>query len=303
MQLTRLFFIHNPASADGRHAAAIERVRNSVARGSGWSATDRSGDAAHLARQAAMAGAEVVVAVGGDGTVHEVLNGLMSIAPHARPTLAVIPAGTGNDFAHANGILSEIEAAALRVVEGASSAIDIGTIEDDRARRVYWGNTAGVGMNATIAAKARTFQALKGNAKYVAATLSTILRDLQPFEAELTIDHHKFSEQISLVTAANGAREGGKFYLAPNASTTDGKLDLVLVKAVNRIESFLLLPRVLRGTHLHSPKVYHRQCVRTSIRSRTPLSIHADGEIFATQHDDIHSITIEILPRALRVIK
>jgi diacylglycerol kinase (ATP) len=300
--LARLFFIYNPVASDGRSAERIARVRENLGSSYSWFATDGPGDAAHLARQIAINGADTIVAVGGDGTVHEVVNGIMSVAAKHRPALGILPVGTGNDFAFGTGVSSDLATATKQLLRGATTSVDVGTIEDDKARRIYWSNTVGIGLNAKIAIRARRYQALKGSSKYVAATLSSIFRDMSPFEVDLTIDHHKLSEQICMLTIGNGKREGGKFYVTPEADLRDNKLDLAMFRPMNRFESLLVMPQILKGRHLRSSKVFYTKFSTMQLRCKTPLVIHADGEIFARPADNVKELTIQVHSRALRVI-
>lgn len=201
MRPASLFFIHNPASGNPLHRELLRTIRASTSRFP-WEITKAPGDAVRLARDAAVAGVETIVAVGGDGTVHEVVNGIMSVEPHARPMLGILPLGNGNDFAMAAGIPPNSNEALDIILRGKSETVDIGSVENERGVRVYWANSCGVGLNAKIAIRSRRFQSLKGEAKYIAAAIASIWRDHDPIEMDIAVDHHRFSSEPRCLRSA-----------------------------------------------------------------------------------------------------
>jgi diacylglycerol kinase family enzyme len=142
-----------------------------------WASTEFPGHATTLARQAAQDGFQIVAALGGDGTVHEVVNGLMSVPAEARPTLAAVPIGSGNDFCHNVGVPAGHEQAMQRILHGEARPIDVGRVTDGSGRTEYWDNTLGIGFDATVTIYSYQITRLQGFAMYLSAVIQTILRN------------------------------------------------------------------------------------------------------------------------------
>lgn len=297
-----MIFIHNPNSNHGAHVADIQALERTLGGRCPWWRTSAAGEAATLAREAALEGAEVVVAVGGDGTVHEIVNGLMTLPQVERPKLGILPVGSGNDFAFAAGIPTDLKKALEVVLRGETLAGDVGSIEIGTARS-YWCNTVGIGFDAKVTVRSRRIRALRGTAMYVAATLLTLMKEHETFEAEITVDGESFHEPILMMTLGNGPREGGGFYTTPNSRIDDGQFEMLIGKPMSRLRMLSLLLRVLKGTHLGSPEFSLRSFHRMNLTSDRSLVIHADGEILAVPVDGVRSITVELQPVALRVIR
>ncbi len=297
------YFIYNPISGGASQAKRVSRVCEILGNKFPWWETYTPTDAKYLALQAASEGASAIVAVGGDGTVHGILNGIMELEPHVRPALGILPMGSANDFAFAAKIPHEPEAALQRIFHGRSSPVDVGSMQNKRGTLVYWLNTVGIGLNALVAIRARRFHAIKGSAKYVAGTLATLLEGNSMTEVDLTVDHHRFSEKITLLTLANGPREGGAFLMAPAARIDDGRLDMLMASALSRLSILRLLPGTRSGQHLRSRAMLLRQFSTLHVTSRDPLPIHTDGEIFATPADRVYEISVRIHPGAIRVLR
>ncbi|MDP4200246.1 MAG: diacylglycerol kinase family lipid kinase [Bacteroidota bacterium] len=297
-----LFFIHNPHSNQGERTDDVRGLERVLGGRYPWRQTTVAGEASVIAREAALEGAEAIIAVGGDGTVHEIVNALMSLPPSARPKLGILPVGGGNDFAFAAGIPTDLQQALDVILRGETIASDIGSI--DMGEGVgFWTNTLGLGFDAKVVVQSRRFRSLRGRALYLVSTLLTLIRDHEAFEIELSVDHHRFRERTLMLTLGNGPREGGGFYTTPNSRIDDGQLEMLLAKPVSRLMMLSLLPRVLRGTHLSSSAFFTRSFHRLSLSSDRPLVIHADGEILAIPADGIRRITVEIQPEAIRVIR
>lgn len=298
-----LIFIHNPSSGSSKYAESIRAIRRSLGDGHSWIETSGPRDAVRLAREAAEGGAKTVVAVGGDGTVHEVVNGLMSVSQDERPALGILPVGTGNDFAFAVGPQKSLWDGVDRLLKGESRVVDIGSIEDERGRRWYWANSCGIGLNAKVTVRSLKYRSLKGNAKYVAASVVTLLRDPHAAEMEIALDDdRRISEELTLLTLGNGPREGGEFYMTPNAKIDDGLFDMLRVKPISRLGLLQLMPKAMKGTHLRSPNVSIEQFSTLHLKSPKPLVIHTDGEIFAEEGDDVREISVGVHPGVIRVI-
>lgn len=234
--------------------------------------TSRPGHSIELARRGADDGYAAVVAVGGDGTVHEVANGLL--ASNAAASLAVIPCGSGNDFVKQLGIPHVPEDAARIVVAGRATRIDVGRVGDR-----FFTNGVGVGLEARIAMEARRIRRMRGTALYAAAVFRA-LRDYRPLRARVTIDGREIADRpLTLVTIANGPCCGGGFWLCPAARLDDGVLDVLIADGFSRTRILALLVSVLRRTHLARPGIALQRGRVVEIASDAPLPIHADGEI------------------------
>lgn len=302
MSRPQLFFIHNPHSKHGERTEAVRLLERTLGGRYPWQRTTGPGEAALIARDAAAAGAEGIVAVGGDGTVHEIINGLMSLSKLDRPKLGILPVGGGNDFAFAAGIPSDLQKALDVVLRGRTMIADIGSITMGDGVS-YWNNTLGLGFDARVVVRSRRFRKLKGHALYVISSLLTLLREHEPFEIELTLDTHRFRERVLMLTLGNGPSEGGGFYTTPNSLIDDGHFEMLLAKPVSRLTMLSLLPRVLKGTHLSSPSFYSRTFSRLTLSSDKPLVIHADGEILSIATSGVHRIMVQMIPEALRIIR
>ncbi len=238
--------------------------------------TDGPGHATALA--AAVAPGDTVVAVGGDGTVHEVVAGLLRAEGGRRVTrraLGVVPLGSGDDFAHALGLVrGDVAASVARLAGGARRRVDLAFVNG--APLV---NAFGTGFDAHVARRLSDAPALlKGPAAYLYAVLSS-LGGARPAEAEVRVDGEVvFGGRALLVAAQNGPRTGGSFRFAPDASIDDGLLDVVVAGDLSALGTLALLPRVVRGTHLSHPRVDLHRGRALRVDWSVPRYGHADGE-------------------------
>jgi diacylglycerol kinase (ATP) len=283
-----------------REAAALRPIVDGYG-GADWTGTVYPTHATELAFQAAEEGYELVVAVGGDGTAHEVLNGLMQVSVERRPRFSIIPLGSGNDFAHSLGIDTHAEQAIHQIFSGKSHRIDIGSYRDNLGRREYWGNAVGIGFDATVTIRSRRFVHLRGFLIYFLAVLQTILLNHEAPLLHIKGDTRSWDEETAMLVLCNGDREGGGFHVAPAAVNTDGVLDYAGVCHVSRLMMLRLLPEVVKGTHGRFKQIRMGQFKKMDIQSDQPLKVHIDGEIFADFSTDVRQISIDILPGALEI--
>ncbi|MFM8320929.1 MAG: diacylglycerol/lipid kinase family protein, partial [Chloroflexota bacterium] len=282
--MPRTKLIINPNANLGRAAAAAQALLPALAGPAGeleWTMTTGPGHAVELARQAADQGSELVIAGGGDGTTHEVLNGLMQTPPERRPRLGVVPLGSGNDFAHAVGIDPQPAAALRQALTGDPHRVDVAQLTDSLGRVEYFGNTLGIGFDATVTLRSRQFRALRGFLIYLAAVTQTILLNHEAVSMRVESDREQFSQQMVMLVLCNGGREGGGFRVSPASRPDDGVMEYAAVGKVSRPRMFRLLPEVMRGTHARFKDVRMGQFQRLSIQADQRLYIHVDGEIFA----------------------
>jgi len=257
--------------------------------------TERPGHATSLVRDHGPA-YDAVIAAGGDGTIHEVLQAL----DLERHRFGLVPGGTGNDLAWALSWPTSVADSVARIAAGSEHRIDLGIWRATEPGRIHEGRfhtVLGLGFPATVNAASHRIRHLRGPAVYLAA----LLRCLPRFRAvplALTWNDGRFEGRTAAVVIANSARTGGTFLLAPSARLDDGVLDLVILSTTRLLSTLLLLPRSLRGTHVSSRNVHLAR--GTVFRVEAPLGIPAyvDGE-FVAHH--LREIEVHIAPGALAV--
>src|SRR5512138_3240584 len=211
--------ILNPM-ADMGNAWRIARDLRSITEQHGgieWTGTVYPGHAIELARDAGIHHYEKVIAMGGDGTVHEVINGLMKVPERIRPILAVVPAGSGNDFSHAIHVAKESTEALVHALDGEPSAIDLGVMTDEHGHKEYFDNTLGIGFDTVVTIRSHRLPLLRGFLMYLTAVIQTILLNHDFMNMQIETESHRWEQSNFLLTICNGPREGGGFLLAPEA--------------------------------------------------------------------------------------
>jgi len=271
--------IYNPVAGKGRAARALGQVERFLAEhGLAYQllTTTSEGHATELAG-AAPDGSTVVV-LGGDGTVHEVVKGLLNGDPE-RPArgrkLAVVPVGSGDDFAFALGIpRNDLEGALSRLLNPELRAVDVGMVDGEP-----FANSTGVGFDAEAAYRVRTSpKALRGLAAYLYGVLAA-LGSLAPVRVRVLVDGSEVYQGASLLVAVqNGPRAGGSFLFAPQASNNDGVLDVVVAGAFSRLGAVAILPQVMKGRHVAHPGVQLFRGSSVQLEWEAPQRGHADGE-------------------------
>lgn len=296
--VTRAFVVVNPAAGGGRTGrtwpmVAAELDRLGLAYESAW--TTRRGHATDLARRAAGAGWPLVVAVGGDGTLNEVVNGVTDARGTPLAATGAILTGRGRD-AHRNfGLVADWRLAARRIVEGDDVALDLGAAEWPDGARRYFVSAAGAGFDAAVARLAASRGGV-GTLPYLLAVVEGLAAH-RPVPTTIEIDGGvEPAAPLTTVVVANGAYYGGGMKIAPPADPSDGALDLVVLGALGRLELLRWLPTVYRGAHLANPRITIRPIRRVRVAGATPLPTHVDGEPAADT-----PVTFRVCPRALRL--
>jgi len=300
----RVKLIFNPHADRGRAWDLASSLQAIIERhgGASWASSEYPTHATELAEQATREGYDIVAALGGDGTVHEVVNGLMRVPPESRSLLASVPLGSGNDFSSNVGIQKDIELAMERVFHGEPKAIDMGRITDGSGRMEYWDNTLGVGFDASATIHSYQITRLQGFMMYLWAVIQTIMRNHDAPLMEIITDEETIEQRVLMLVLCNGPREGGGFFIAPDAKPDDGIFHYAMVEYVSRLMMFRLVPEVMKGTHGRFKQVRMGQFRELKLNSERPITIHTDGEVFAGFNSDVREIHVEILPGALQVI-
>lgn len=268
-----------------------------------WSGTVYPTHAIELAKQAAEEGCDMVVALGGDGTAHEVVNGLMQVPAEKRPVMGVVPIGSGNDFAYSIGVNQKPDRALAHALKAETiRAVDIGRMTDEHGRVEYFDNTLGIGFDAVVTIRSHKLPIVKGFLMYLTAVIQTILLNHNPAKIHAETDTETWDAELLMLTLCNGPREGGGFMLSPDSKNHDGKMESVAVTNVSRAMMFRLVPEFMKGTHARFKQVRMGQFKKMSVTSNRPLYIHADGEIFTSFGSNLKKADFEIIPQALKVV-
>jgi diacylglycerol kinase (ATP) len=292
--------------ADMGNAWRVARDLRSITEQHGgvdWSGTVYPGHAIELAQQAGEQGYDMVIAMGGDGTIHEVVNGLMKVPEGKRPVLGVVPVGSGNDFAHGINASRNPNDALTDALDGEASTVDLGLMTDEHGRKEYFDNTLGIGFGAVVTIRSHKLPVLRGFLMYLTAVIQTIILDHNPMAMQIETDNQKSEQSVIYLVICNGPREGGGFLIAPDAKIDDGLLHYTMITNVSRPMMFRIVPEVMKGTHGRFRQVRMGACKKFTLSANRPLYIHADGEIFTGPGTDLRKVSFEILPNALRVVR
>ncbi|MFH2101783.1 MAG: diacylglycerol kinase family protein [Chloroflexota bacterium] len=300
----RVKLILNPMADLGKAWAIASSLRPLLAElgGADWSGTVYPTHATELARQAGEEGYDLVIAIGGDGTVHEVVNGLMQVPESKRPLLGVVPVGSGNDFANAIGIPMDPGQALTRAMTGDPKAIDLGLIRDEHGRVEYFDNTIGIGFDAIVTIRSRKVPIFRGLMIYLISVIQTVILNYVTPKIAIETESEQWEDRLLMLCLCNGPREGGGFMVAPQARNDDGLFDYTSIRKTNRAMMFRLIPEVMKGTHGRFRQVRMGTFRKMTLRADEPLFIHTDGEMYSSFGSKVTGFTVEILPNALKII-
>ncbi|MFQ6100096.1 MAG: diacylglycerol/lipid kinase family protein [Anaerolineae bacterium] len=247
-----------------------------------------------LAREAALAGFSPIVSAGGDGSVSEVVNGLMrTTGSMVAGPLGIIPLGSADDFAEMLGLKKGVEAACRVILTGHTRIVDVGCVNGR-----FFDNNSAVGLEPMVTIAQVAMKRIKGVPRYILAALKAILGH-KPWHMRLTWDDGEYEGPIALVSVGNTRRTGGAFWMTPRAEPDDGYLDFVFAGKLGRLKLLRLLPTTFDGSHVERPEVTYARTTRLTIECDPPTPIQADGELF-----ELSATRVEytILPGRLQVI-
>jgi diacylglycerol kinase (ATP) len=292
-QRRRVIVLAKPASSDAR----AEELRSAVEslRAEGYDVTLQEmrgpGDAARRAEESARSGADVVAAAGGDGTVNEVVNGL--VASGADTALAVVAMGTANDFARGLGLPLEIGAALRLAATGHTADVDVVRVNERCFINV---STGGFGADATRGAS-RGIKRFMGPLAYLANGAHLLLR-FTPTAGEFVADGRSvYSGRYVFFAVGNARRTGGGTHVTPRADPGDGKLDVMILCDISRMDFLALLPDLRAGNHMARPEVLYLRANTLELTAACSVRVNADGEPVAG-----NVFRYSVLERGLRVV-
>jgi YegS/Rv2252/BmrU family lipid kinase len=296
--------IVNPTSGGSRSAAEWPQVAAAL-QNSGMALdtvlTAAPGDGNTIARRAVIEGRRRILAVGGDGSINDILNGIMTLPrpPDDLVTLATVPLGTGNDWARALGMPREPIGIAAAIAAGRTMLHDVGLLEftpdaSGRPRRHWFMNVAGAGFDSHV------IERLPSQVDSRIAYLRGALKELANYELphfRLTADADSLDERLLLTFVANGQYCGNRMHVAPRARLDDGLLDVVAIREVGLLKALVKLAKLYRGTLSGDRLVWETQTARLRIETREPAAVQADGQVVGSTPVDI-----SVVPSALRAV-
>lgn len=305
--MPRAKVILNPTAGGGRARRMSEEILVGLERRGvdvEIVATTAPRDGVRLGLEAARAGFDLVIAAGGDGTVHEVANGLLRALAQGvdGPVLGVLPVGTGNDFAKLVGPLGKLEQSLDILVEGELRRFDAAVAEWDDTEH-WFVNAGGTGLDVEVV---RQIMRRRGRqspvvARYLAAVLRALV-SYRPIPLRIRMDDVVVERDTLIIAAANGRCIGGGFWICPAAEPEDGRFDICIVQRLSYLGALRALPLVLRGTHGKHPRVEMFQAKRVEIEAMgpDPLFFQLDGELH--EPPDVRRLVLRIAPKALPVM-
>lgn len=303
MTTLRAKVIINPAA--GAHTTLkkwpqLSRILEKIGLAFDHQHTEGSGHAIEIAREAASDGYRCVIAVGGDGTVNEVANGILSTGASAEVSFGVVSTGTGSDFARSAGIPRDYINACSCLTSPKRLTIDAGIVEflkNGKKTERYFVNAAGIGFDAAaVESTEKMPKYFGGTIPYLAGLLRTLV-GYRNKSVVMEIDSKRESLRVLSVMVSNGNYLGGGMKVAPGAAMNDSLLDVVVIGDVGKLDLLKSLPMIYKGTHENHPKVTIRKASRVSIETNDRVLVHADGELLGEG-----PASFRLIPAALNII-
>lgn len=303
MNITQAKIIVNPTASGGKVGQQWPQLRETLLQGGlcfDAELTQYPRHATEIARQALDDGFRYFVAVGGDGTVHEVVNGLVverRVPPEV--TLSIIPGGTGSDYIRVLGISRDPTQACQTTLGHGTRLMDIGEIQclrDGQPHTRYFVNVGGLGFDSEVCERVnRSSKRIGGTLPYLTSLVLTLFSYTNK-DIQLTIDGQQSQGRFNSVVVCNGQYFGGGMWVGPKAAPDDGLFDVVLLGDLSKLEFLQNVPRVYKGTHLTHPKVKSMQATEVHVEAAQRMFIQAEGELVGEA-----PVTFRLLPGALNL--
>jgi len=302
----RYLVILNPTAGHGNGLRVFPEIQR-LMEASGLDFTmvqsNQPGNTIPLAKQGALDGYDVIVAAGGDGTVNEVVNGMLQArgVGQTHPTLGVLAAGRGNDFAGSASIPETMEDGVRALVDDQRKRVDIGRVTAEKCPQGrYFANCVGVGFDTIVGLQVAKMPRWGGYYSYLVAVLKTAFLDNTQPLAKITLDDEIVTQRSLMISIMNGVRLGGGFYTAPDSKMDDGLLDLCVVKSAPTRRVLALLPHFLKGTQASQPEVRMLRSRTVKIESQDgALMTQTDGEVISTGGREVQ---VELLPGEIEIV-
>lgn len=297
-----LCIIYNPSAGRGFTGSIWQNLQVALGNAAEYQPTRHPEHAVELAMQAAKDGFSTVAAAGGDGTVHEVANGLLR-ADKSGVAFGVIPLGSGNDYARMLKVPTDPNRLAQLLLGQEAWPVDAGLVTADGGRtQRYFVNTLGLGLSGVVTYEARQIKWLRGLSLYGLAALKAVYRSFRAIPTALEFDGQATTGATLYLSIALGAAEGGGFVVAPDAQLDDGWFDYLHAGSMTRLRALSYLPRMALGLLPESGGAIRRgRCQRVRIVADEPLHCHCDGELFSDPTQPACRFDVRLLPAALKI--
>lgn len=289
----------NPAAGRGRaagHADSIVAILESSGFQIDLLLSEGVGDIERLASEQTSSGRSRMIVAGGDGSVHETVNGILKV--DGKTLLGIIPIGTGNDFAKASDTPLDWKMAASELATRLRDDAPVRKVDAGRMNDRFFANGVGIGFDAKINRVARKYNWPIGDLIYLFAVFEGLWEGVITPHVRMTYGDVVYDGPITLANISNGPWVGGMFHIAPMASINDGQLDLVVADPVTRRRILALLPKLIRGTHIDAPEILTQRIRQFRLIADAPVPCHIDGETQPLQTD----FEINILDQALSLL-
>ena len=260
--------------------------------------SERPHQVVELAERAARQGFSPIIAAGGDGTIGEVLNGMVRAAPSETELLGplgILPLGSANDLVFGLNLPLDLNAAARVIAHGQARPMDVGSVNG-----LYFDNNSAMGLEPYTTLIQQRILVIKGMVRYLVAAVEAVMQR-PTWEGTITWDGGSYEGPLLLVTVGNGRRTGG-FFMTPHADLFDGRLTFTYGYTASRLKLFSLLPRALKpgpGSYVEAPEIHEQNAAWIKIHVDTPTPAHIDGEIFS---EAIQDLEYRIQPQRLQIL-
>jgi len=301
--MPRMRIIVNPAAGAGKTAKKwpqIMALLKSLGLDFKHDITEAPGHAVELAKSAVRKGYKLVVSVGGDGTIHEIVNGLYEAGASTDVAVGIVNTGTGADYIRTLGVPRRYKEACKCLLSRGRRIVDLGVVEytkgGQRKKRLFV-NFAGIGFDAEVVrATTEKFKALGDMPSYLMGLFSTLM-SYENRDVSIIVDGEHGERRVCTILLNNGRYGGGGMMPAPNADPSDGFFDVVIIDDITKPDLIMSIPRIYRGTHLTHPKVTLMRAREVEIIPTLTSAVQADGELLGEA-----PARFTVLPAALKVI-
>ncbi len=289
-----LTFIVNPTAGSGRAVARLKEIESILSGGYKVLTTNAPIHAKKLAHDAIAAGASTIVSIGGDGTIQEVISGMIN----SNVKFGVIPSGSGNDFIKSMGIKDKLSTPEYIdiIKKGKSKLIDAIQMTTETSNYFYV-NIGSVGIDAAIASDAVKYKKRFGKLAYVASTLENTMT-YSPSQMKITIDGREMNDTYTLAAVCNGCAYGGGYMIAPQAKNEDGLITVCLIKKLSKLAMTALFPTILMGKHHRLKEVEFINCKEINIQYSGRQKVNIDGNILNLE-SPLH---FKLIEKAINII-